>query len=186
MKSAVRVAVKSWGYDLYLVLCNTLLALPGHRFRATVLESVARFSVGTDIAVQRGIRVTSRGGVEIGDGCQINRDVTLDGRGGLTLGRTVNVSPEVAFLTADHDPHSPAFEGRRRGITVGDRAWISTRAIILPGATIGEGALVAAGAVVHGTVPPWSIVAGNPATVIGERSREAQQTAGPPYRRFLH
>lgn len=177
---------RSWSFDLYLVACNALLALPGHRFRAAVLRLIAHCSVGDRVAVQRVVRITARGGVRIGEGCQINRGVTLDGRGGLTLGRAVNVSPDVAFLTADHDPHSPVFAGRKRGIVVGDRAWIATRAIILPGTDIGTGAVVAAGSVVHGTVPPWSIVAGNPAVVIGDRSEDAQQTAGPPYRRFLH
>ena len=157
---ATRVAVpgslRNRTYDLYLVACNVLLALPGHRFRNLVLRVLARFSVGSNVAVQRGVRITSRGGVQIGDGCQINRDVTLDGRGGLELGRFVNVSPEAAFLTADHDPHSPVFAGRNRAVTVGDRAWIATRAIILPGTTVGAGAVVAAGAVVHGDVPPWS------------------------------
>ena len=149
---------------MFLVTCNALLVFPGHRFRTAVLTAIARFAIGRGVAVQRGVRITSRGGVEIGDGCQINRDVTLDGRGGLKIGRAVNISPEVAFLTADHDPNSPDFEGRKRGITVGDRAWIATRAVILPGTSVGEGAVVAAGAVVHGTVPPWSIVAGIPRT----------------------
>jgi maltose O-acetyltransferase len=54
---------------------------------------------------------------------------------------------------------------------VGDRAWIGYRAIVLPGVSIGEGAVVGAGAVVSRDVPPFTIVAGNPARPIGERSR---------------
>jgi acetyltransferase-like isoleucine patch superfamily enzyme len=53
-----------------------------------------------------------------------------------------------------------------------DHAWIGARAIILPGVTVGEGAVVSAGSVVSRDVPPYTIVAGNPAEVIGQRTRD--------------
>ncbi|MDH6066721.1 hypothetical protein NWP26_05500 [Chrysosporum ovalisporum APH033B] len=53
---------------------------------------------------------------------------------------------------------------------IGNRAWIAYRVIILPGVTIGEGAVVGAGAVVTKDVEAYTIVAGNPARVIGQRS----------------
>jgi acetyltransferase-like isoleucine patch superfamily enzyme len=52
-------------------------------------------------------------------------------------------------------------------IAMGDTVWIGTRAIILAGAHLGDGAIVAAGAVVDGPVPPYAIVAGNPARIVG-------------------
>ena len=55
-------------------------------------------------------------------------------------------------------------------MSIGDRAWLSFRATILPGVSVGEGAVVAAGAVVTSDVPPYAIVAGVPARVVGERS----------------
>jgi len=67
---------------------------------------------------------------------------------------------------------------------VGRRSWIASHAIVLPGTSIGEGAVVAAGAVVHGDVAPWTIVAGNPAQPVAERPRDSQQRLV-PYRRFL-
>ncbi len=57
-------------------------------------------------------------------------------------------------------------------MTIGDRVWIAYRAVILPGVTIGEGAVVAAGAVVSRDVAPYTIVAGNPAQPVGTRSRD--------------
>ena len=57
-------------------------------------------------------------------------------------------------------------------MTIGDRVWIAYRAVILPGVTIGEGAIVAAGAVVSRDVAPWTIVAGNPAREVGTRRRD--------------
>jgi acetyltransferase-like isoleucine patch superfamily enzyme len=55
---------------------------------------------------------------------------------------------------------------------IGNRVWIGYGAIILPGLTIGEGAVVGAGAVVTKDVEPFAIVGGNPARKIGERARE--------------
>lgn len=54
-------------------------------------------------------------------------------------------------------------------IQIGDDVWIGVQAVILAGVTIGDGAIVAAGAVVHENVKPYAIVGGVPAKVIGER-----------------
>ena len=61
---------------------------------------------------------------------------------------------------------------RAEPITVCDKAWIGMNAIILRGVTIGEGAIVGAGAVVTHDVPPWTVVAGNPAQVVKHLSPE--------------
>jgi len=172
--------------DAYLVMLNMLLRVPIHRFRELVFRAAAVNHLGADATLERAIRLTTKGGVTVGAGTIVNRDTTLDGRGVLTIGASVNISPEVTILTADHDPQSPRFAYRVRPTVIGDRAWISTRALLLPGTTIGEGAIVAAGAVVHGEVAPWTIVAGNPAAVIGHRSPQAQAALNAPYRRFWH
>jgi putative colanic acid biosynthesis acetyltransferase WcaF len=175
--------VKRAAYDIYLAGCNGLLALPGHRLRLAVLRRLARASVGADTSVGRRLRIEGKGGITIGPGCNINARTHLDGRSGLWIGAGVNISPEAILLSAEHDLRSPHFDGRSRRTIVGDRAWIASRAMILPGADIGEGAVVGAGAVVKGRVDPWTIVAGNPARVVGERPRDAQQVLH-PYRRW--
>ena len=180
------VLARERALDAYLVLLNMLLRVPFHRFRELVFRTAAFNSLGAGGTVERAIRLTTKGGVSVGAGTIVNRDTTLDGRGLLTIGSAVNISPEAVILTADHDPQSPNFAYRVRPTVIGDRAWISTRALLLPGTTIGEGAIVAAGAVVHGEVAPWTIVAGNPAAVIGQRSPQAQATVNAPYRRFWH
>ncbi|GAB3105356.1 acyltransferase [Aestuariicella hydrocarbonica] len=87
----------------------------------------------------------------------------------IVLGDDVRVGPRVCFETVGHG--LAHFPGGRRGtwtkpIHVGDRAWIGCAAIILPGVTIGEGAVVAAGAVVAEDVPAYTAVGGVPAKVI--------------------
>jgi maltose O-acetyltransferase len=92
--------------------------------------------------------------------------------GGVKIGKNVNVSDGVVIITAKHDVNSPQFEARYEPITIEDWAWVATNAIVLAGVTIGEGAVVAAGAVVTKDVAPYSIVGGNPGKVIGERKKQ--------------
>lgn len=172
-------------FDIFLAATNASLRLPGHRLRLWILRTIAKWEVAAGCTVERGLRIRGRGGVRIGAGCNINRDVLMDGGGTLSVGSLVNVSPEVLILTTEHDPQSPDFAGRQRSVSIGDRVWLASRAVILPGSTIGDGVLVAAGAVVRGDVEAWRIVAGNPAEVVGTRSPEAQETLA-AYRRFWH
>lgn len=92
---------------------------------------------------------------------------------------------EVMLLTVDHEPQSPTFEGSLRPVVLESRCWVSTRATVLPGCRVGEGAIVAAGAVVAKDVAPWTIVAGCPARRVSDRSPEAQRHL-PRYRRWFH
>lgn len=62
---------------------------------------------------------------------------------------------------------------RLSSVAIGDYAWICCRSIILPGITIGEGAVVASGAIVTKDVPPYTIVGGTPAKIIGYREKKA-------------
>ncbi|MDV7243726.1 MULTISPECIES: acyltransferase [Rhodococcus] len=109
--------------------------------------------------------------ISIGDGSIIGLWATLDGREGIRIGRNVNLSSEVSLWTLQHDPQSPHFGVKGGPIEISDYAWISYRATILPGVSIGEGAVVAAGAIVAHDVDPYAIVGGIPARKIGERVR---------------
>jgi acetyltransferase-like isoleucine patch superfamily enzyme len=86
------------------------------------------------------------------------------------IGQNVNFSAEAAIWTQQHDPQSATFEIYSAPVVVEDRAWISFRSTVLPGTTIGEGAVVAANAVVTKDVPKFTIVGGIPAKVIGSRN----------------
>jgi len=108
--------------------------------------------------------------IHIGDGTFINTEVRFGvPKDTVTIGRNCEIGPRVMFETLNH---GLTFEpGKRRGsftqpIVVEDEAWIGAGAIILPGVTVGRGAVVAAGAVVISDVPPLTIVGGVPAQVI--------------------
>ena len=108
----------------------------------------------------------------IGEHTVINRRCTLDGRGGVRIGSNVSVSPEVMLITSHHLRDDPDFGVEDRPVVIEDYAWIGSRATILPGVTIGRGAVVAAGAVVTKDVAPYAVVGGVPARVIGARKQD--------------
>ncbi len=108
--------------------------------------------------------------VSIGAGTVINAGCLLYTTGGLTIGRQVSVSAGVWLVTGTHGINDPDFLAAFYPIVIGDYAWIGSRAIIQAGVTIGEGAIVMAGAVVTRDVPPYAIVGGVPARQVGERA----------------
>lgn len=114
-----------------------------------------------------------RTGLSIGAYSRVNRDCCLDARGRLEIGKHVSISPDVTILTASHGVNQPDFRVETRPVVIEDHVWVGTRAMILPGVTLGRGCVVAAGAVVSRDVPPLAVVAGVPATWVGEREPEA-------------
>jgi len=130
-------------------------------------------SLGAGTTVQLGCRFLNGRKVSLGERNVVNFGCLFDGRHfSIRTGSDVSIGPEAAILTLAHDPQDPEFRDRGGNVVIGDRVWIAYRATILPGVTIGEGAVVAAGAVVRSDVEPYAIVAGVPATKIGERTHD--------------
>ena len=127
--------------------------------------------VGQGCVIRRGVYLASPNELQVGDGSFIGR-ASLYCTGGVRIGRNVNVSDGVVVITAKHDINSPDFNATYEPIVIEDWAWLATNAVVLAGVTVGEGAVVAAGAIVTHDVPAYSVVAGNPATVIGERTKQ--------------
>ncbi len=115
--------------------------------------------------------------VIIGDNCIINSGTLLDGRvGRLIIGNNVDIARESNIFTLEHDPNSDYHIHRSGDVIIEDYVWVASRVTILPGVTIGRGAVIAANAVVTKDVEPMSIVAGIPAKKIGERKSKLQYT----------
>ena len=140
--------------------------------------------LGPDANLMMGLTLRKLADISVGARSNINPDCLLDSRGGaIIIGADVDISPQVNIWTLQHDPKSPNFETKGGPVTIHDFVWIGNRAIILPGTTLGEGCVVAAGAVVTKDVPPYTIVGGIPAKPIG--SRPQPQFPRKPYKPFL-
>lgn len=147
---------------LYNGLCRSYLV--PNRVRRIVL-GWAGATIPRQSRVSPNVDIRS-GELVLGEHTTINVGCILDNRGGLTVGSHVGIGIGVVFTTSSHKMDNPAVRagaGRIEPITVGDGAWIGTRSVILPGISVGEGAVVAAGAVVTKDVPAHTIVAGVPA-----------------------
>ncbi|MBX5156983.1 sugar O-acetyltransferase [Rhizobium sp. NZLR8] len=139
--------------------------LPGLRsaFEELVGKPVGdRFMVIPPFSTDCGLNISVGANVFINQGCHF-----MD-MGGIAIGDDVMIGPKVTIVSAGH-PVSPS--KRRNGITaapviIGKNVWIGAAATILQGVTIGENAVIAAGAVVSRSVPANSMVAGVPARVI--------------------
>jgi acetyltransferase-like isoleucine patch superfamily enzyme len=108
------------------------------------------------------------------------RPILIATRSSITIGSNVMFGPEVTIRGGNHRFDIPGIPmvavddsmkeaDDDRGVVIGNDVWVGTRAIILHGVTIGDGAVVGAGSVVTKDVPQHSIVAGNPARVIRAR-----------------
>ena len=161
-----RVLAGSWLAFFY----NEVIGkLPFRRLRRVYLRPYLG-GMGTGAAVQMRCRFLNGRRIFLGDRTVVNFGCMLDGRQhAIRIGSDVSIGPEAAILTLGHDPQSPEFSDRGGEVHIGNRAWIAYRAIIMPGVTIGEGAVVAAGAVVTRDVAPFTIVAGVPAKPVGTR-----------------
>ncbi|MFW5878822.1 MAG: acyltransferase [Myxococcota bacterium] len=107
----------------------------------------------------------------IGEGTTINSPCLLDLNGPISIGRRVGVGHHTVFVTSNHllgGPRERRGPIRPKALVIEDGAWIGARSTILPGVTIGRGAVVAAGALVTRDVPPHCVVAGVPAKVVKE------------------
>ncbi len=170
---------------------------PGARFApgadvVNILGDRAAIRIGHGTVLAGQLLTFGHGGrIEIGDWCFVGPGSRIWSAASIRIGDRVLISHNVNIHDSDSHPmdaaerHAQFVEIVRRGhprampairsapVVIGDDAWLGFNSVVLKGVTIGTGAVVAAGAVVTRDVPPWSVVAGNPATVV--RSLEGPQ-----------
>jgi len=118
-------------------------------------------------------------GLELGVGTHISRPLYIDQLHPwlIRIDDYVTLGPYVAIIT--HDTSLVQHTGRTRlgRVVLGKRVYVGVGAILLPGTTIGVDSVIAAGAVVHGQVPPGSLAMGNPAKISPVKAVAAWQRA---------
>lgn len=151
------------------ILTNSILSsFPSVRLRNLGLRMLG-MKMSKNVRFYQGFHIRTVSGIEVGEGTSIGPKVLLDGRKGLKIGKSVTIAYEAIIWTLNHDYNDIHFIASGGVTIIEDYAWICCRSVILPGIKIGKGAIVASGAVVTKDVPPYAIVGGVPAKVIGYR-----------------
>jgi maltose O-acetyltransferase len=116
--------------------------------------------------VQAKLLTGKKGNLLVGDNSRLNGVHIYSGES-VIIGKNVRIAPYTIILDSDfHDLNNHFADGATAPIVIHDNVWIATRATLLKGVTIGEGAVVATGAVVTRDVEPYTVVAGVPARKI--------------------
>ena len=136
-------------------------------------------SLGPRSGVSFGVRIVSPDHIHIGTETYLPNRSVFDGRGGLTIGDQCLIGFESIIITSTHESADVTVPIRDQGlfeapVVIGNDVWLGCRVIVMPGVTIGDHAIVAAGSVVTKDVPAYGVVGGVPARAIKDR-REAQQ-----------
>jgi acetyltransferase-like isoleucine patch superfamily enzyme len=119
--------------------------------------------------------ITNGGNIKIGKECTLGQfSMIATKTKDITIGDFVRIGPHVNIVGSNYEFKKkgiPIFKQgiTEKGITIGDDVWIGTGSTILDGVNIAEGVVVAAGAVINKDFPPYSIVGGVPARIIGMR-----------------
>ena len=128
-------------------------------FVRPVLLRLAGASVQFPATIHRPLFIHYAGGLIIGRYAFINQGVRMEGRKTIHIGESALIGPFCCLENVNHRPEG----SEELPVTVGKGAWIGGGSILLPGADVGEGAVVAAGSVVRGCVPPRELWGGVPA-----------------------
>ena len=160
------------GWQRYMLFQVGLV--PSHHIRRFVYRALGA-EIGKNVVFHFRTEVRGLYRLKIGDGTIIGDNALLSAQRGLTIGKNVNLSSNVSIYSGAHDHRDPYFRSTAattRPITIGDRVWIGSNAIILTGVNIGDGAVVCAGCVVTKDVEPYAVVAGIPAKKVNERPHD--------------
>lgn len=157
---------------LFRVISNIFVVL-----KSKLLYNNSKLILGSDVYVHHSSEI--RSDIEIGRGTYINGGIRILGTSKIKIGKYCAIGSGVRIISSNHDiSHANLqynFENKyfERGmdiskgpVTIGNNVWIGDLAIVLSGVHIGDGAVLAAGAIVTRDVPPYAIVAGNPAKII--------------------
>lgn len=133
-----------------------------------------RRATACPLAFPTRLRVFGKGAaIRIGPGCQLNGSAITARSTAITLGKKVMLAPNCIIVDSDfhaawpaeHRQESPGYE-RDAPVSIGDYVWVGMNCIVLKGVSIGAGAMIGAGSVVTGNIPPHCLACGSPARVI--------------------
>jgi acetyltransferase-like isoleucine patch superfamily enzyme len=172
MFKTLKNCIWKYGSGFKMLLLKITSHIPSHLLRNFLFQNFFGMNIAQGGVIYGGTEFRSPRLIHIGRHSIVGNNCLLDGRSGLEIGDNVNISSGVWIWTLHHDVQSPDFAITGAKTIIHNRVWLCSRSTILPGVVIGEGAVVASGAVVTKDVPPYAIVGGIPAKVIGTRNKD--------------
>lgn len=170
-KPKIKLRLYHYILDAKLLLLTWVGLIPLHSLRLFVYK-LAGVKIGKGSRTHLGCRFYEPKNITIGEDTLIGDNAFLDGRAPIIIGNHVDIASQVLIYNSQHDIDSEDFHAIEKSVTIEDYVFIGPRAIILPGVTIGYGAIIAAGAVVTKDVPPRTVVGGVPSKFIRMRQGE--------------
>lgn len=144
--------------------------IPSFVVRHLILRYLYGVKIGKCSTIEMGVRFMSPQKIRLGDYSVVHYDSILDGRMGLEIGDCVDIGHQVNIFTLQHDMDDPGYVATGGPVRIGKHAVVGGRSTILPSVSIGEGAVVASGAVVTKDIGSFEMVGGVPAKFIRKRA----------------
>lgn len=161
--------VKCIYYSLVLFGNAIWNKLPSRHLRKWFYQMLGA-KIGKDCFPSRRVEILLPMGLELGERVAVGWFAELDARAGIKIGNDTNVSSHVKLITGSHDVDDKEYNADFKPIEIGHHCWIGTGAIVLQDVKIGDGAVVAAGAVVTKDIPANEVWGGVPAKYIKKRN----------------
>jgi maltose O-acetyltransferase len=132
---------------------------------------------GNNVVIDKSVHISNPENVILKDNVLLTSGVHINSIGGLYIGENTGVAQNCVIVTSNHhyrNAESIPFDKtiELKPVIIRENVWFGIGVMITPGVEIGEGAILGMGAVITHNVPPLAIVLGNPAEVIGYRSKE--------------
>lgn len=131
--------------------------------------------VGSQVHIYPDVRIQFPWNLAIGEYSAVGSRAFLYNLGSISIGDRVTISQGAHLCAGTHDYRDPRMPLLKPPIVILDDAWICADAFVGPGVTVGTGAVVGARAVVMKDIPPWTVVAGNPAAFVKQRVPSASE-----------
>jgi putative colanic acid biosynthesis acetyltransferase WcaF len=160
-----------WKQLLWFFLGDPLVRSRLIPFSGLKVWTLRRFgaTIGKGVRIKPGVRIKFPWRLTIGDHCWIGESAWFDNLAPIVVGSHVCISQDVYLCTGNHDWSHPHFTLKPAEIHIQSDSWLAARAVVGPGVTIGQGAVLCLGSVTGRSLDPMLIYAGNPAVAIKPR-----------------
>ncbi len=146
--------------------------LPFSNLKVAILSGFGAH-IGQGVRIKPHVKIKFPWRLTVGNHTWLGEGLWIDNLAPVVIEDQVCLSQGVYLCTGNHDWSKPTFDLRLGPIHIETGSWIAAKAVIGPGVTVGEGAILALGSVTSQSLKPWTIYSGNPAQALKKRSLKA-------------